>query len=89
MRTAYYQICKNCGYEKEEAHDPEVECPECGGPLGGHRYLICECGEENHYPRFTNVCPRCRKLYNCFGQELAPVEEWDPEDRYACFGPQN
>lgn len=88
MKTLYDLTCPSCGIEDRASEEPSAVCPECGELMEGHRYLVCDCGEEDHYPGFTNVCPRCKKLYNAFGQVLAPVEEWDPEDRYACFGPQ-
>ena len=48
----------------------------------------CTCGEHMYLYSFTNEC-ECGRLYNNCGQELAAVEQWDEEDRYACYGPQN
>lgn len=69
----------------------EYECPKCHKTDGVHNssFIICDCGTRIYTDDFTNVCPECGKLYNNFGQELAPAEEWEEEDRYACFGPQN
>jgi hypothetical protein len=51
--------------------------------------ILCEqCGKEVILTGFTNFC-ECGEMYNFAGQLLAPVEEWDPEDRYGVFGPQN
>lgn len=36
-----------------------------------------------------NTCPRCGLACNGSGQRLRPIEDWEPEDRYAVLGPQN
>lgn len=46
----------------------------------------CHCGAvvESYYGADTD-CDRCRRVYNAFGQELRPPEEWtEPwdEDSY-------
>ena len=87
VRVEFY--CRDCGHEMTSEY-PEYECPVCGSTdVFKTRYLICDCGEKVYLGGFTNECCECGKLYNGFGQELAPIEEWDPEDCYACLGPQN
>lgn len=49
----------------------------------------CTCGKHIYLYSFTNECDKCGRLYNNFGQELAPANEWEEQDRYACYGPQN
>lgn len=51
-------------------------------------YLVCDCGQRVYLHSHTNFC-KCGRLYNGFGQELAPPEDWNPEDVYGIFGPQN
>jgi hypothetical protein len=52
--------------------------------------LECNCGEVIDLEDvLTNECPKCGRLYSGSGESLAPIEQWDPEDKYACFGPQN
>lgn len=52
--------------------------------------LRCDCGAEVElWDALTNSCEQCDRNYNMSGQKLAPVEQWEAEDRYACFGPQN
>lgn len=48
----------------------------------------CHCGRRVDLGGFTNTCD-CGREYNWAGQELAPRDQWDPEDRYAVEGPQN
>ena len=81
--------CHDCGYEARTEHR-EYECPKCGScNVFNSSFVICDCGTTVYVDSFTNECPECGKLYNNFGQELASASEWDDEDRYACFGPQN
>lgn len=83
--------CQNCNYEKdyEDENDAPFECPECGEQLHRDCYVICEeCGEKVYTRNFTNEC-ECGALYNHSGQRLADPREWDEEDRYNTFGPQN
>lgn len=43
---------------------------------------ICDvCGEKVYLSSFTNECDGCGALYNKFGQQLAPREEWGED----CF----
>lgn len=80
--------CRECGVETK-TEESEFECPACGsGDVFNSREGTCDCGETVVLSGFTNECPKCGAFYNGFGQRLAPPEEWDPEDRYACFGPQ-
>ena len=39
---------------------------------------MCECGATVSLPNFTNECS-CGRLYNSWGQELAPREQWGEE----------
>lgn len=56
----------------------------------GRRVKIARCcNVEFALDGMTNECEVCGRAYNWAGQELAPPEQWDPEDRYACFGPQH
>lgn len=83
--------CHNCGYEEtyEDCKRP-FECPQCGSEnLHGTRKITCEnCGKDVYLTSNTNEC-ECGVLYNGFGQQLRDPEEWDEEDRYGTFGPQN
>ncbi len=81
--------CRSCGHEIRTEHR-EYECPKCGSEdVFNSSFITCDCGTTVYVEGFTNECPECGKLYNGFGQELAPPEQWDDEDRYACYGPQN
>ncbi len=84
--------CRDCQNEAEipEFGDRIRECPKCGSKdQFRSRFIRCtHCGEKVYVDRFTNECYECGKMYNSFGEELAPVAEWDEEDRCACFGPQ-
>ena len=91
MKYDTAMICRKCGSVQyvEFDRDASYRCPDChGDDLMAVAAVDC-CGFALICDRFTNECPICGKLYNFAGHELAPVEEWDPEDRYACFGPQN
>jgi hypothetical protein len=39
---------------------------------------LCKCGEEIALEGDTE-CEKCHRLYNCWGQELAPREQWGYE----------
>lgn len=85
--------CTECDYNDDlieyEAIDLEF-CPVCGSDIDSYKYGECDhCGSTVPLTAFTNQCPECGALYNSFGQKLAPPEEWDDEDRYYSFGPQN
>ena len=90
-KITYIFHCPSCGADTETVEPlPVRECPHCRSPWGRtYAELTCDCGEAVLLTGFTNTCPKCGAMYNHAGQRLAPVEEWDPEDRYACFGPQN
>lgn len=76
--------CRECGYEIRTEHS-EYECPKCGSrDVFNSRFLTCDCGETVYLNGFTNECPECGRLYNNFGQALAPREQWDEDDRYEC-----
>lgn len=84
--------CGECGanYTVYEECDAAYTCKCCGSDnVIRHRSIICDCGEEVTLLSITNECDKCGRLYNSCGQELAPYEEWDDEDRYDCCGPQN
>ena len=81
--------CVDCGAEGVVT-EPQYICPSCeSAHVENVPFVICDCGRTVYLHGFTNICPKCGAPYNHAGQRLAPVEEWDPEDRYACFGPQN
>lgn len=89
MRPGNEFYCRKCGYEADTEHK-EYECPKCGSSdVFNSSFITCSCGSRVYLGGFTNECDECGKLYNGFGQELAPVDEWDPEDRYEVYGPQN
>ena len=78
--------CRSCEHEIRTEHR-EYECPKCGsGDVCNNSFITCDCGTTVYLDRFTNQCDGCGKLYNNFGQELAPPEEWDPEDRVEAMG---
>ena len=83
--------CRDCGATVDTEHS-EYQCPKCASlDVFNSSFVICSCGERIYLPKGLGVeeCWECGKLYNAFGQELASPEEWDEEDRYATFGPQN
>ena len=41
--------------------------------------LRCNCGRHVHLETNDNEC-RCGAIYNLFGQELAPRDQWEEED---------
>lgn len=93
MSVMIETYCRDCQHEEEveESKGVRIEkCPKCGSKdLFRSAFVRCKCGEKVYVNRFTNQCPKCGKLYNSFGEQLADPSEWDEEDRYACFGPQN
>ncbi len=79
--------CRSCGCECRTVHR-EYECPRCGSEdVFNSKFIPCDCGATVYLEGFTNECPQCKKLYNGFGEELAPIEEWDEEERFACYCP--
>ena len=81
--------CQDCGHEERLDHS-EYECLKCGSTdVYNSRFITCDCGATVYLSGHTCDCSECGKLYNGFGQELAPPDEWDEEDRYATFSPQN
>lgn len=81
--------CRECEHTRI-IEERQYECPECGSEnVCNSSFIVCECGTTIYLDRFTNECPECGKLYNGFGEELAPVDEWEKEDWYGTFGPQN
>lgn len=83
--------CMSCGHEEVfEDHKRPFECPKCGSPLLHETCIIeCEdCGKDVYLTDNTNEC-ECGALYNGFGQRLSDPEEWDEEDRYGTFGPED
>ena len=67
----------------------KYECPNCKSHnVVNTEFLTCDCGKLVYLHSHTNFC-KCGRLYNGFGQELAPPEDWNPEDVYGIFGPQN
>jgi len=85
----YTHICRNCRTQFVEDHK-SWDCPICHSEdIECEMSLKCSCGQTVYLDDpLTNECNHCGKLYNGCGQELAPPEEWDPEDKYACFGPR-
>lgn len=82
----YCRACEHTHITEERVY----ECPKCGSEdVCNSSFIVCSCGTTVYLDRFTNECPECGKLYNGFGQEFAPPNEWDEEDRYGTFGPQN
>lgn len=91
MDVFYEQHCAKCGEVfKTPADERAYECPRCGGDiLKNYAFRRCDdCGGIVWLSGFTNECGACGAFYNGFGQKLSPPEEWDPEDRYDSFGPQ-
>ena len=89
MRLSIDCDCKVCGYKKtiDANEETSYNCPECGAERGYKysrtKWLECNCGERVSLEYFTNICSKCGKPYNSFGEELRPIEEWyDPEDYY-------
>lgn len=83
--------CMSCGHEEVfEDHKRPFECPKCGSPLLHETCIIeCEdCGKDVYLTDNTNEC-ECGALYNGFGERLSDPEEWDEEDRYGTFGPED
>ena len=83
--------CMDCGYEEVfEDHKRPFECPRCGSPLLHETCMIkCEnCGKDVYLTNHTNEC-ECGAFYNGFGQRLSDPDEWDEEDRYGTFGPED
>ena len=78
--------CHEC--EAQYVNDvPAYECPHCGSEdVSNSDFIICDCGKRLYIPNVTNRC-ECGRYYNGFGQELAPPEDWEPEDRYSLLGP--
>lgn len=68
-----------CRFYEEITHDEYNEL---------NNIHVCGCGKEVHCHSFTNYC-ECGEMYNFAGQHLAPINEWDEEDIYGTFGPQN
>lgn len=82
----YCRDCEHTAITEERVY----ECPKCGSEdVFNSSFITCDCRTTVYVDRFTNICDGCGKLYNSSGQELAPPDQWDEEDRYACFGPQN
>lgn len=88
----FEMYCNKCGNEwiEQEENLNCYECPKChSGHVYRDRFITCDCGETVYCNCFTNECEKCGALYNGFGERLASPRNWDDEDRYACFGPQN
>lgn len=80
--------CRDCDYEGY-VEEGIYKCPKCHSDhIQRFHSLKCTCGDIVALGSFTNECPNCGRMYNSFGQELAPVSQWDPEDVYGSFGPQ-
>ena len=92
MKIKLNFYCNHCGFDRnyESEYDAPYVCPECDSDnTVRSRTGICEeCGREVDLRGFTNECV-CGALYNNSGQRLADPSEWDDDDRYDCFGPQN
>lgn len=88
----YEMWCPVCNHEWTEQEENRncYECPQCHSDhVYRDRFITCDCGETVYCNCFTNECEKCGALYNGFGERLASPRNWDDEDRYACFGPQN
>ncbi len=49
----------------------------------------CDCGATIWLDDpLYNECERCGLACNMSGQRLAPIDQWEPEDRYDVFGPR-
>lgn len=88
----FEMYCNECGHEwreyEENAHC--YTCPSCSSMnIYRSRLIMCNCGATVYLDGFTNECDGCGALYNAFGQMLASPDQWDDDDRYDCFGPQN
>ena len=87
----FEMYCQACGHEWQENEENQncYECPKCGSmAVYRSRFITCHCGKDVYCDSFTNEC-ECGALYNAFGERLASPEQWDEQDRYDCFGPQN
>lgn len=42
----------------------------------------CSCGKEHDLERRDSCCTKCVQMFNPFGQQLAPPEQWDPDEDY-------
>lgn len=62
-------------YESSYWEPTRGTCPHCGT-------------EVQLYDTLFNECDGCGTGYSGTGQELAPVEQWEPEDVYDTFGPR-
>jgi hypothetical protein len=52
--------------------------------------MRCDCGSNVYLDdAMANECADCGAFYNGSAQRLADPRTWEPEDRYAVFGPQN
>jgi|GEM_PF-4436156 len=85
--------CHRCGFAQLMPMGIDYEdCPKCDNMYRKRMYraIWCdECGTEVQLTdSLTNECS-CGAFYNGFGQRLSHPNNWDEEDRYACFGPRN
>ncbi len=81
MKIQYDFYCPDCnaGYVTNEKM---YKCPHCegGSDVFCSPFVKCTCDRRVYLHSHTNFC-ECSRMYNAFGQELAPVEEWDEDDR--------
>ena len=79
--------CRACEREEDLEHRQFV-CPSCSSKdVFNCSFIVCDCGTKVYLSNpMTNYCSGCDRLYNSFGQELAPPEEWDEDDRYYSAG---
>lgn len=84
VKVMYENYCDAC--DTAVVTDiPDHVCPACGEWMRHFSFITCpHCGERVYVDHFTNFCD-CGAMYNAFGQELAPVEQWNPEDRDALY----
>lgn len=88
----YEMYCNECGHEWQENEENQncYECPKCGTiSVYRSRFITCQCDNTVYCDNFTNMCDKCGALYNAFGERLASPDQWDDEERYECFSPQN
>lgn len=71
--------CEQCGETHTFAH-PEYRCPNCLSPaVHDSPFIDCDCGTRVYLEENTNECEGCGKLWNRFGQQLKPRNEWEED----------
>lgn len=39
----------------------------------------CNCGKEHDLERGDSNCDNCGQMFNCVGQQLKPMDQWEEE----------